>query len=148
MAGGVPHRELHVAQLVLLAVRHADMREVDRRGFMEQDRRACRPGEPTRTRDVVRLNVRLDDVGDPHGLLGGRLEIGLDVVLWIHHSAGSCAASAEQVARATGLRNEELAEDHGALLRGNNARSSSIHPPTNKPQYRVLINMISFRLRL
>jgi hypothetical protein len=60
--------------------------------------------------------VRLDDVSDAHGLLGGRLEIGLDVLLWIHHSAGSCTPSAEQVARAPGLRNEELTEDHGALL--------------------------------
>jgi hypothetical protein len=62
--------------------------------------------------------VGLDDVSDAHGLLGGGLEIGLDVLLWIHHSAGSCTPSAEQVARAPGLRNEELTEDHGAPFRG------------------------------
>jgi hypothetical protein len=64
---------------------------------------------------VVSLDVRLEDVGDAHGLLGGRLEVRLDLQLWIHHSAGACAPSAEDVAGAPGLGNEELAEDdrHG-----------------------------------
>jgi hypothetical protein len=57
--------------------------------------------------------VRLDDVRDPHVLLGRGVEICLDVLLWIHHSAAGCAASAEQVAGAPGLRREEMAEDHG-----------------------------------
>jgi hypothetical protein len=57
--------------------------------------------------------VRLDDVGDPHVLLRGRFEVRLDVVLWIHHSAAGCAASAKQIAGAPGLRREEMPEDHG-----------------------------------
>jgi hypothetical protein len=63
---------------------------------------------------VIGLDMRLEDVGDPHVLLGGGFEIRLDVVLWIHHSAAGCTASAEQIARAAGLGREEMAEDHGA----------------------------------
>jgi hypothetical protein len=62
---------------------------------------------------VVGLDVALEDVGDPHPLLAGRLQIGLDLMLWIHHSAGRCARSAEDVAGAAGLGGEKLSEDHG-----------------------------------
>jgi hypothetical protein len=57
--------------------------------------------------------VGLDDVADTNVLLRRRLEIRLDVVLWIHHSAAGCPASAEQVAGAARLRGKEMAEDHG-----------------------------------
>jgi hypothetical protein len=60
--------------------------------------------------------VRLEDVRDPHVLLGGGLDIGLDVLLWIHHSAASCTPSAEEIAGAAGLRGQELTEDHRSLL--------------------------------
>jgi len=61
---------------------------------------------------VVGLDVGLDDVGDAHVLLCRGFQIRLDVVLWIHHSAAGCAASAEHVARTAGLGREEMAEDH------------------------------------
>jgi hypothetical protein len=57
--------------------------------------------------------VRLEDVRDPHGLLRGGFEVRLDVVLWIHHSAAGCAASAEHVTGAAGLGRQEMPEDHG-----------------------------------
>jgi hypothetical protein len=57
--------------------------------------------------------VALEDMGDPHPLLAGGLQVGLDLLLWIHHSAGRCARSAEYVASAAGLGGEELSEDHG-----------------------------------
>jgi hypothetical protein len=60
--------------------------------------------------------VGLEDVRDPHVLLGGGLDIGLDVLLWIHHSAAGCTPSAEEVAGAAGLGGQELAENHGDLL--------------------------------
>jgi hypothetical protein len=65
---------------------------------------------------VIGLNVGLVDVRDPHGLLSGRFEVRLDLKLWIHHSAAGCARSAEQVAGAAGLRRQEVAKNHGALL--------------------------------
>ncbi len=65
---------------------------------------------------MVGLHVGLEDVRDAHVFLSGGLEIRLDILLWIHHSARSGAASAEQVAGAPGLRSEELAEDHTSLL--------------------------------
>jgi len=52
---------------------------------------------------VISLDVGLEDVRDPHGLLSSGVEIGLDLKLWIHHSAAGFARSAEQVASAAGL---------------------------------------------
>jgi len=65
---------------------------------------------------VIGLDMRLEDMGDSHGLLGGRLEVGLDLELWIHHSAAGCTASAEQVAGAAGLRRQKMAKNHRGLL--------------------------------
>jgi hypothetical protein len=59
--------------------------------------------------------VGLEDVGDAHVLLGGRCDVGVDVRLWIHHSAGALAPSAEDVAGAAGTGVQEMAEDHGVL---------------------------------
>jgi hypothetical protein len=63
---------------------------------------------------VIGLNVRLEDVRDLHGLLRGRFEVGLDLELWIHHSAAGCPPSAEEVAGAAGLRGQEMPKNHGA----------------------------------
>jgi hypothetical protein len=57
--------------------------------------------------------VGLDDVTDPHVFLRRRVEVRLDVLLWIHHSAAGCAASAEEVAGAARPGGKELPEDHG-----------------------------------
>jgi hypothetical protein len=81
--------------------------------------------------------VRLEDVRDPHVLLRGSLDIGLDVLLWIHHSAAGCTPSAEEVAGAAGLGSQELTEDHGRLLLP--ALGGSVAPrypgPGDKLQY-------------
>ena len=66
---------------------------------------------------MVGLHVGFEDVRDAHVFLSSGFEIRLDVQLWIHHSARSGAASAEQVAGAAGFRGEELAKDHASLLR-------------------------------
>jgi hypothetical protein len=57
--------------------------------------------------------VCFENVCDPHVLLGGGLEVRLDVLLWIHHSAAGCAPSAEEIAGAADLGGQELTEDHG-----------------------------------
>ena len=88
------------------------MGKTDISGLVHEDRRPGRFGEPPGARDVIGLHVGLDDVTDPHVLLSRRFEVGLDILLWIHHSAAGCAASAEHVARAAGLRRKEVAEDH------------------------------------
>jgi hypothetical protein len=67
---------------------------------------------------MIGLNVRLEDMGDPHGFLLGGLEIGFDIELWIHHSAASCAPSAEEVACAAGLWGQEMPKNHRGLLLG------------------------------
>jgi hypothetical protein len=76
--------------------------------------------------------VSLEDMSDSHRLLAGRFEIGRDIELWIHHSAASCARSAEQVAGAAGLRRQEVAKDHGALLC---VLALSYAPPCYRVQY-------------
>jgi hypothetical protein len=98
--------------LVLLAVLQTHVREFDGRRGVDEHRRTGNDREPPSARHVVRLHVRLEDVGDAHVLLSGRLDVGLDLVLWIHHSAAGCAPSAEEVAGAAGLGREKLSEDH------------------------------------
>jgi hypothetical protein len=110
----VQERHPDVAHLVLLAVGDADVWERDRGGFVDEDRGAGDRGQPPGAGEVVGLDVGLDDVAHTHGLLAGGLEVGLDLQLWIHHSARSGAASAEEVAGAAGLGGEELSEDHGS----------------------------------
>ena len=66
---------------------------------------------------MIGLHVGFEDVRDAHVFLSSGLQIRLDFLLWIHHSARSGATSAEQVAGAAGLGYEELAENHASLLR-------------------------------
>ena len=94
MAGRVQDRQPDVARLVLIAIHQRHIGKTRARGLVEQDRSTGGRGQLARTRNVIRLDVRLQDVADPHALFGGRLEIGLDVVLWVHHSARMCAAYA------------------------------------------------------
>ena len=83
---------------------------------MEEDGGSRHIRETTGPGKVIGLDMRLEDVGDPHGLLRGRLEVGLDLELWIHHSAGACAPSAEQVAGAARRRGQKMAKNHRSLL--------------------------------
>ena len=115
MARRVEEGHPDVAHLVLFAVGHGHVRELDAGALVEQDRGPRGGGQPPGAGQVICLDVGLDDVGDAHGLVGRGFEIGLDVKLWIHHSARSGAPSAEQIAGAAGLRGEELAKDHGVL---------------------------------
>src|SRR5436190_11145077 len=110
----VQDRQPNVARLVLITIHQRHIGKTRAGSLMEKDRSTGRRGQLTRTRNVIRLDVGLHDVADAHALFGGRLEIRLDVVLWVHHSARMCAASAQQVAGTPGLRREELAKDHGA----------------------------------
>jgi hypothetical protein len=94
----------------------AHVGERDRGRLVDEHGRAGHPREALRPGGVVRLDVCFKDVRDPHVLLGGGLEVRLDVLLWIHHSAAGCAPSAEEIAGAAGLGGQELTEDHGSLL--------------------------------
>ena len=106
----------HVTKVVRLPIVEAHVGERDGGRRVDEHGRAGHPREALRPGGVIRLEVGLEDVRDPHVLLGGGLDVGLDVLLWIHHSAAGCAPSAEEIAGATGLRGQELTEDHGRLL--------------------------------
>jgi hypothetical protein len=107
------HAHTHVAQLVLLAVLHVDVRKAHAGRLVIENGRARDGREAARAGEVVGLDMGLEDVRDAHPLLSGRFEVRLDVGLWIHHSAAGFAPSAEEVAGAAGLGSEELTEDHG-----------------------------------
>src|SRR5213593_4505871 len=64
--GRVQERHTDVPHLVLFAIRDAHVREVDVGRLMEEHRRAGGRGQPPGARDVVGLDVGLDDVGDAH----------------------------------------------------------------------------------
>jgi len=83
---------------------------------VDENGRASHRCDTLRAGGVVRLDVGFEDVRDPHVLLGGGLDIGFDVLLWIHHSAAGCTPSAEEIAGAAGLGSQELTEDHRSLL--------------------------------
>ena len=112
MPGRGNNLQADVAEVELVFVLEVSVGKTDISGLVHEDRRPGRFGEPPGARNVIGLHVGLDDVADPHVLLSRRFEVGLDVLLWIHHSAAGCAASAEHVARAAGLRRKEVAEDH------------------------------------
>jgi hypothetical protein len=103
---------------VLFAVSEVGMGERHQGRLVEEDRRPSCRGQPAGAGLVVGLHVSLEDVRDAHGFLSGGLEIGLDLQLWIHHSAGACAPSAEQIARTARLRRQKLSKDHGPFLLG------------------------------
>jgi hypothetical protein len=81
----------------------AHVGELDRGRLVYEDRRAGHLREAPRPGGVIRLDVGLEDVRDPHVLLGGGLNVGFDVLLWIHHSAAGCTPSAEEITGAAGL---------------------------------------------
>ncbi len=116
MAGRMEDGHAHVAHLVVLAIFDGDVGEAHLGRLVEQHRGAGDPREMPGSGEVVGLDVGLEHVRDAHVLLRGGLEVGLDVGLWIHHSAAPCPPSAEEIARAAGLGREELTEDHGRGL--------------------------------
>jgi len=118
VSGRVEDREHHIAKIVSLSILDVEVWELDRCRLVENHGGASCFREATSARQVIGLDVGLEDVRDPHGLLSGGFEIGLDIELWIHHSAGSCAPSAEQIAGAAGLWRQEVAKNHRVLLSG------------------------------
>jgi hypothetical protein len=89
---------------------------------------------------VIGLDVSLEDMRDAHRLLRCRLDVRLDLGLWIHHSAARCAPSPEQIAGAAGLRNQEVTEDHwGPSFVQCVVDTLTVGAWVHKVQYRVLI---------
>ena len=98
MSRRVEDREHHIAKIVSLPILDVEVWEFDGRRLVEEHRGTGRVGQTASAGQVISLDVGLEDVRDPHGLLSGGFEVGLDVKLWIHHSAGGCTPSAKQVA--------------------------------------------------
>lgn len=74
-------------------------------------------GELPARREMVSVNVGVDDKMDAHaGGLGGP-QVGLDLADRIDHGTGGASTAAEQVGDANGLLVQELADDHGLRSR-------------------------------
>jgi hypothetical protein len=74
-------------------------------------------GEPPARREMVGMNVGVDNKMDAHaGGLGG-MHVRLDLADWIDDRAGRASAAAEQVRDANGLLVQELPDDHGLRSR-------------------------------
>lgn len=80
--------------------------------FVQIDGRAGLGRKFTAARKMVRLNVGLNDMRDPHMCALARLKILVNLLLWIHHSATALSPSPKEVRGTAGLWLEKLSEDH------------------------------------
>jgi len=90
-----PH--LDVAQLELVPIFQRVEGKMRLRSLVEIDRRARLRRQPATAGEVVRLNVGLDDMRDPHSAFLAGLEILIDLLLWIHHSRRALSRSPEEI---------------------------------------------------
>ncbi len=115
VAGRVQDPEGHVAETDLGAVLDGAHGERGVRGRMQVDRRPRAGGERLVARDVVRVDVGLDDVGEGHTLLAGQGDVVVDAVTGgIDQSGLPALPAADQVGEATLLFVDDLLEDHRA----------------------------------
>ena len=76
-----------------------------------------RLGELATRREMVSMNVGVDDEMDAHARGLGRPQVGLDLADRIDHGTGRASTAAEQVGDANGLLVQELPNDHGLRSR-------------------------------
>ena len=85
VTGRVQDPHGHRTHLHDIAVTHPDPVEADRVVGVDQVRRTGRPGQRIPAGDVVVVDVRLDDMRDPHPGPRGRREHPVDVPLRVDH---------------------------------------------------------------
>ena len=115
MARGMDDTDPDVAKSQLITIPQGTEVEMRLCRFMEIDGRTRLGREFAAPRQMVRLDVRFDDVRDPHLRFFAYLEILIDVLLWIHHSATALAPSPEEVRSTARVRLEKLPKDHFIL---------------------------------
>ena len=83
--------------------------------------------------DVIGLNVGLEDSDDRRpGLLGSDEVLRHETLVRIDHRELPLTRAAEQVARAGGLRHEELSEDHAAVISSSTGTARRTQSPTGE----------------
>ena len=116
VSGGRDRLELGVADVDDLAVCERVVVEVDARALRQVRGRAGAGDQIGQARDVVGLNVRLEDGGDRHVLGLGERDVLVDQVdVGIDHGELASALAAEQIRGAGGFVVEQLAEEQGRL---------------------------------
>jgi len=112
--GPVPRRrqrtDAHGADLDHVAVAQAAVLVLDARVRGDPDRRAGRGHEAPAARDVVGVVVRLEDVLDPQPVVGGDLEVLLDLPLGVHDRC--LPVVSHEVGRAAEILVQHLAKEH------------------------------------
>ena len=117
VAGSMQHLRCHVAEWKNVAVARAA--EV-RRGLGAGEEDIFRAGgfrETPSGRDVIGVNVRVDDIEDAHPSVFGGLKIGRDLADRVDDGRRGLAAAAEKVGNAHRIRVQELPENHERLHR-------------------------------
>ncbi len=116
VAGGVEATDVVVAELNLVAVSKVDVREVNFGRLVEVDLCSRAPGELESAREVVGLDVGLEDVADASAGRFGQPQVVVDVLdVWVADRELLPARSAEEVACAARGGMKDLSEDHSSL---------------------------------
>jgi hypothetical protein len=72
-------------------------------------------GQPPPCRDMVGVNMRVDDIENAHPGVSGRIKIWRDLAHRIDHGSRCLSATAEEIGDRDGIAVQELAQDHGHL---------------------------------
>jgi hypothetical protein len=86
---------------------------------------------------MVSLDVGLENVRNAHVSLRRRVEVRLDVVLWIHHSAAGCA----RFSRAGNWRSRSWARGNAEKIRAH-LPPLSYRPVSYRVQFIVVMELI------
>ena len=106
------HADVHVAELEFIAISKGPEGKMRIGRFVKIDRGTGLGRKFAAAREMVGLDVRFDDVRGPHLCRFTCLEILIDVLLWIHHSATALTPSPEEVRGAARVRLDKLPENH------------------------------------
>ena len=123
VARRVQHLRSDVAELEHLFIARCPERKRNFRLRSEHILGAGRLGELPPCREMVGMNVGVDDEMDAHASGLGGVHVGLDLADRIDDRTGRASTAAEQVGDADGLMVQELTDNHGLrspILRGSN----------------------------
>src|SRR5687767_1721294 len=91
------------------------------------------------------MHVSVNHVGDAHTLVGGELQVGVDIArLWVHDRTPTHSAAAEYVGGTTRIEIIEGLEDHGSVLWPRLVYS----PPTSSPVHHAFLHTVSLKAPL
>ena len=134
MPRGMQDAHPDVAEIELIPISKRTEVKMCLRRLVEVDRRPGLGRQFAAAGEMVGLDVGFDDVRDPDARLLGRLEVLIDILLWIHHSCAVFTPSPKEVRGTPGLWPEKLPENHLSPLLSSSLPTSTV--PTILPECR------------